>query len=88
MSDQILEENHMTKYTTITVRKEVIAELDTIRRELKAKSLGETIMELIKIYRRIKAKRFVEEVKKIREKGLNDVKEEILKLRRLKWAKL
>jgi len=78
----------MTKYTTITVRKEVIAELDTIRRELKAKSLGETIMELIKIYRRIKAKRFVEEVKKIREKGLNDVKEEILKLRRLKWAKL
>ncbi|RLE73771.1 MAG: hypothetical protein DRZ80_05730 [Thermoprotei archaeon] len=78
----------MTKYTTITVRKEVIAELDAIRRELKAKSLGETIMELIKIYRRIKAKRFVEEVKKIREKGLNDVKEEILKLRRLKWAKL
>ena len=78
----------MTKYTTITVRKEVIAELDTIRRELKAKSLGETIMELIRIYRRIKAKRFVEEVKKIREKGLNDVKEEILKLRRLKWAKL
>ena len=78
----------MTKYTTITVRKEVIAELDAIRRELKAKSLGETIMELIRIYRRIKAKRFVEEVKKIREKGLNDVKEEILKLRRLKWAKL
>ncbi len=54
----------MGKYTTITVRKKVVTELDTIRKELKTKSLNDTIVELIRFYRRIKVKKFVEEVKK------------------------
>ena len=78
----------MSKYTTITVSKEVVVALNNIRRELKASSLGDTIMELIKVYRKVKAKQFTEEVKEIRKKGLDDVKEEILKLRQLKWARL
>jgi len=45
-------------------------------------------MELIKIYRKMRVRNFVEKVKKIREKGLDDVKEEILKVRKLRWARL
>ena len=78
----------MSKYTTITVNKAIVKELSSIRKELKARSLGEAIMKLIEIYRKTKAKKFVEEVKKIRREGLEDIKEEISKLRKLKWAKL
>lgn len=78
----------MSKYTTITVNKAIVKELSSIRKELKARSLGEAIMKLIEIYRNTKAKKFVEEVKKIRREGLEDIKEEISKLRKLKWAKL
>lgn len=74
----------MSKYTTITVNKEIVKELSSIRKELKVRSLGEAIMKLIEIYRKSKAKKFVEEVKKIRREGLEDIKEEISKLRNLK----
>ncbi len=60
----------MSKYTTITVRKELVKILKDLRKELKTRSLEETIMELIKYYRIIKAKQFSEEVKKAREEGL------------------
>ena len=59
----------MGKYTTITVRKKVVTELDTIRKELKTKSLNDTIVELIRFYRRIKVKKFVEEVKNKRDRS-------------------
>ena len=74
----------MGKYTTITVKREIVEELNFIKRDMGAKNLGETIERLIHIYRRMKAKKFVENVSKIRETGLKDVKEEIMKLRKLK----
>ena len=77
----------MPKYTTITVSRRVLNALNDLRRELNKKSLGDTIMELIKFYKSIKAKQFAEEVKEVRREGLNDVKKEILKLRKLRWAK-
>ncbi|MHA1616701.1 MAG: hypothetical protein ACTSX9_05280 [Candidatus Njordarchaeales archaeon] len=84
----MMREHYGLKYTIISVRREIVVELNNVMRELGMRSLGETIMELIKIYRKMRVRNFVEKVKKIREKGLDDVKEEILKVRKLRWARL
>ncbi|MHA1590837.1 MAG: hypothetical protein ACTSVA_09645 [Candidatus Njordarchaeales archaeon] len=78
----------MTKYTTITVRKNVLESLNRIKDEIGAKSLGEAIEELIRIYKKVKAKEFVKDVERVRSLGLKDVKDAIEKLRAMKWARL
>ncbi len=78
----------MSKYTTITVSRRVLNALNDLRRELNKKSLEDTIMELIKFYKMFKARQFAEEVREARREGLNDVKKDILKLKKLRWAEL
>ena len=78
----------MGKYTTITLRREVVEELEGAKRELGAKSLGEAISMLVAHWRRVKASEFAEKVKKARERGgLEEVRKAVEELRKLRWAK-
>jgi len=78
----------LAKYTTITVRHSLLRALESIRKELKAKSLGEAINILIKIYREYKSLMFAWDIESVRKEDLGDLREVIDKIRRRKWAKL
>ena len=78
----------MAKYTTITVKRDILHMLENIKEELGATSLGEAIISLIKIYKEYKSLMFAREVEAARREGLNDVKEVVNKVRGAKWAKL
>ncbi|MGQ4893989.1 MAG: hypothetical protein ACP6IQ_05130 [Candidatus Njordarchaeia archaeon] len=78
----------MSRYTTITIRRNLLSTLENIKKELNAKSFNEVILKLIEIYRREKVHKFIKDVEDIRKEGLDDVREEVEKLRRGKWARL
>jgi len=76
------------KYTTITVKRDVLNILEDVKKELGAKSLGETIILLVRVYREYKSLMFARDVEALRREGLDDVKEVVNKIGRTKWAEL
>jgi len=78
----------MGRYTTITVNRRVLRDLERVKEELDAESLGETIEYLISFWREVRAKEFVNEVLKVRNKGgFDEVRRVINKIRGLEWAR-
>jgi predicted CopG family antitoxin len=78
----------MGRYTTITVNREILRDLERVKKELNAESLGETIERLISFWREVRAKEFVNEVLKVRDKGgFNEIRKVINEIRDLEWAR-
>jgi len=76
------------RYTTITLRREIVEELEKVKCELNAKSLGDAISRLIQYWRRMRALGFAEEVREIRRKGgLEELRRAIEEVRGLKWSR-
>lgn len=77
----------MSAYTTITLPRSLVCELEALKREMRARSYGEVISRLISLYRREKAREFVRDVLRARELDLSDVRRVVSELRRLPWAR-
>ena len=78
----------MRKYTTITVNKSVLMDLENVKNEINARSLGETIEFLIMFWRRARAREFAREIMEVRKiGGLDEVKNIISEVRGLRWVR-
>ncbi len=78
----------MRKYTTVTVDRELLRVLESLKCELGAKSLNDVIWALVTEMRMRRAREFVDAVLKAREEGnLRDLRGTIEKLRSMKWMK-
>ena len=78
----------MRKYTTITVDRGILRDLESVKREVKAESLGDAIEFLITFWRRARAKEFVRELSKARkDSDFSDIRRAINEVRGLRWAR-
>lgn len=77
----------MSRYTTITVSRELRMELEEVKRRIGASSLKETIETLIECWRTLEASSLASEVLEARKRGdLSELIRVADELRRLKWA--
>ncbi len=78
----------MSRYTTITVSKELLMELEEVKRRIGASSLKETIETLIEYWRTLEASSLASDILEARKKGdLSELSRVVDELRRLKWAR-
>jgi predicted DNA-binding protein len=78
----------MSRYTTITVSKELLMELEEVKRRIGASSLKETIETLIEYWRTLEASSLASDITETRKKGdLSEFSRIADELRRLKWAR-
>jgi predicted DNA-binding protein len=78
----------MSRYTTITVSKELLTELEEVKRRIGASSLKETIETLIEYWRTLEASSLASDIIEARKKGdLSELSRIVDELRRLKWAR-
>jgi len=77
----------MAKFTTITIPRDVLLELENFKKSVGAKSYAEAIRMLIEIWKENRKKKFILDVMKAREMGLDDVKSVIKEMREKKWAR-
>lgn len=78
----------MSRYTTITVSKELLMELEEVKRRIGASSLKETIETLIEYWRTLEASSLASDILEARKKGdLSELSRVVDELRRFKWAR-
>ena len=78
----------MGKYNTITISREALRDLESVKKEVGLGSLGETIRYLISFWRSVRAREIAEEVMRVREKGgFNEIRKVISEVRDLKWTR-
>ncbi|MEM2135627.1 MAG: hypothetical protein QW261_16800 [Candidatus Jordarchaeaceae archaeon] len=78
----------MSRYTTITISKELLVELEEVKRRIGASSLKETIEKLIEYWKTLEASSLASDILEARKKGdLSELSRAVEELRRLKWAK-
>ena len=77
-----------SRYTTITLRREIVEELEKVKRELGAESLGDAISQLIRSWRMKRALELAEKVEKARKKGgLSELRKVVEEAKKLKWLR-
>jgi predicted DNA-binding protein len=78
----------MSRYTTITVSKELLMKLEEVKRRIGASSLKETIETLIEYWRTLEASSLASDIIEARKRGdLSELSRVVDELRRLKWAR-
>jgi len=78
----------MRKYTTVTVDRELLEVLKSLKNELGAKSLNDVIWASVAEMRMCRAREFVDAVLKARREGnLENICDTIERLRSMKWMK-
>jgi len=77
-----------SRYTTITLRREIVEELEKVKRELGAESLGDAISQLIRSWRTKRALELAEKVEEARKKGgLSELRKVVEEAKKLKWLR-
>ncbi len=77
-----------SRYTTITLRREIVEELEKVKRELGAESLGDAISQLIRSWRMKRALELAEKVEEARKKGgLSELRKVVEEAKKLKWLR-
>jgi len=78
----------MRRYTTITINREILRDLERVKEEVGVESLGETIKYLISFWRKVRAKEAAEEIVRAREKGgFDEIRKVISEVRDLRWVR-
>jgi|GEM_PF-5561386 len=77
-----------SRYTTITLRREIVEELEKVKRELGAESLGDAISQLIRSWRMKRALELAEKVEEARKKGgFSELRKVVEEAKKLKWLR-